>query len=386
MFPRFSNSQLLTFVESYRLGSSALTVIILAHYLQPKPFILFTLSVTLGNLIAIITNLGITFWINVEPTFKNVNRARHAIHFVSYFGLAILLILANSTFLKDVPLYWNLLILSEYLLAGPIVFETRAFLALRKLRKYIFFTIVQTTTRTLLLLLIIDQQIRTLAIVFYSIFTFLVWLRLHLMQLKFYKFEFRVLRYSIKKSLALGITGFLVTTIDSLPILYSGINLQNIDAGQIHIVLRIASVSAIPMNSLAAVTLAKNALTGERNYVRKHLIFSVFFSGFMIVFSGLILEYTDFLPSYPDVSHYLWASFLIVLFRSISIVYGNLLTLNKKNRYRFISLFISLVVMLLLFSGVSSQMLQGEIITILLISIVTEFIAVSLILFFGNRI
>ena len=143
-----------TLAESTRLASSLAIVVFFASTLEPQIFVVMTLCISSANLVASVSSLGIPIWINLKFNQLNLLRARSAILFSTFVSLPLLVIFSNYTFLNDANADWGLLLISEFLLAGPIAFENRVLLSEMKDRKYLAETLIQTSSRTIFLIMI----------------------------------------------------------------------------------------------------------------------------------------------------------------------------------------------------------------------------------------
>ena len=374
-----------TLAETYKLASSALVILVLARFLQPSTFVLVVLCITSSNLMATVSNLGFPIWISIKYSHENLMRARSTILVTSFFSLSALIVLSNLTYLADEPLFWNLLIISEFLLAGPIAFENRAILSIGKNRVYVFRVSTQSTLRVLILLLPAIFSHQEFFFVIYFFYMVVIYFNFHLRQISLPDFLKLEITATLKESLGVGAIGFLMTAFDSLPIIYSGLSLDSVQAATSNLVLRISSVANIPTNALANVSLAERAALKNSEHLKKHLLFSITSGLVTVLIITMILHYTNYFENYPDVIKYLWFLLLFVSARSVNIIFGNLLTIWDFNRVRVCSLVFAVALLCLFYALIMLGLVIASTSGILLCSLVCEVAVTCILVFFAFR-
>ncbi len=374
-----------TLAESTRLFSSVAIIIIFASTLTPEIFVLFTLCISSANLVASISNLGIPIWINIKFDQFNLLRARQAIFFSTVFFLPSLVVFSHFTFLKNVSISWSLLLITEFLLAGPIAFENRVLLSELKNRKYLYATLLQTICRVVLLITIAFFGKSSLFIL-YLIFALIVYSRNHIRNILFSSISPRLIIQTYVNSLSVGSIGMLANFLDSLPIIWAGLSLKPIEAATAQLVLRTASVALIPSNALASVSMAEKAKSKDFSYIKSHLLFSIFSSLAVIISIFLILKYFLFFDNYPNLVNFLWFQLIFVTIRSLHITIGNYLTFKNQNRLRLISLGTSCFFLLLILFFIKINLNPETVNDLLLGYLCSEILACLLICFYAKKL
>lgn len=326
-----------TLAESTRLFSSVLIIVFFASTLEPHIFVAVTLCISTANLVASISSFGIPIWINIKFDKLNLIRARAAILFSSLIFLPLLVVFSEFTFLNDFNNYWSLLLIAEFLLAGPIAFENRALLSEMKNGRYLGQTLLQTSGRTFFLIAIAFFGNTTLFILFF-VFALLFYVNNHLKKVHLSGMSAQLVFRTYADSLSIGSIAMLANFFDYLPIFFAVSLLPPVESATLQLVLRITSVSLIPSNSLANVSLAEKAASKNYSYIKSHLLFSVLSSLGFVLGIFLILKSFFFFEYYPGLVNFLWYQLISVVLRSFLITIGNYLTFENKNLQRICAL------------------------------------------------
>ena len=322
-----------TLAESTRLASSLAIVVFFASTLEPQIFVVMTLCISSANLVASVSSLGIPIWINLKFNQLNLLRARSAILFSTFVSLPLLVIFSNYTFLNDANADWGLLLISEFLLAGPIAFENRLLLSEMKDRKYLAETLIQTSSITIFLIMIAFFG-HSVLFISYFVFVLSIYLKNHIRMIHLSGVPARLVFRTYAESLSVGSIALVANFFDNLPIICAGSLLKPVDAATTQLVLRITSVSLIPTNALASVTFAEKAKSKSYDYIKSHLLFSISSSLAIVLSIFLILKYFIFFENYPNLTNFLWYQIISVIARSFLITLGNYLTIENRNHLR----------------------------------------------------
>ena len=322
-----------TLAESTRLFSSVFIIIFFASTLEPQIFVAATLCISTANFVASVSNFGIPIWINIKFDQLNLARGRTAIFFSSLIFLPLLVLFSHLTFLNHVNIHWSLLLIAEFLLAGPIAFENRVLLSEMKDYKYLSDTLLQTSGRILFLIIIAYYGKTSLFILFF-VFALFFYLKNHVKKVKWSGVQAKFVLQTYADSFSIGSIGMLANFFDYLPIIFAVSFLEPVEAATTQLVLRITSVSLIPSNALANVSLAAKATSKNYGYIKSHLLFSIFSSLGVVVSIFLILKYFLFFDNYPGLVNFLWFQLISVVLRSFFITIGNYLTFKNKNLRR----------------------------------------------------
>ena len=181
----------------------------------------------------------------------------------------------RNLYLNRKSLNWSLLLISEFLLAGPIAFENRVLLSEMKNHKHLTETLLQTSGRTFFLITIAFFGQPFLFFSFF-VFVFFIYFKNHARKIQFSGVRIKSIFQTYIDSASVGSIGMLATFFDSLPIICGGLFLKPVEAATTQIALRITSVALIPSNALSSVSMAEKAKSQNYGYIKSQLMFSIF--------------------------------------------------------------------------------------------------------------
>jgi O-antigen/teichoic acid export membrane protein len=213
-----------------------------------------------------------------------------------------------------------------------------------------------------------------------------IYLKNHIKKVKFSAVTAKVIFQTYANSLSIGSIGLLANFFDYLPIICAGSLLKPVEAATTQLVLRITSVSLIPTNALANVSLAEKAKSKNSRYIKNHLLFSIF-SSLAIVFGiFLVLNYMLFFENYPGLTNFLWFQIISVIVRSFLVTIGNYLTFKNRNRLRVSALGAACSFFLSIFFLINFELIPGSASSLLLSYLLSEIVAFLLICFQAKKV